>query len=211
MRRNSLIWLVLSATLAWAAVGATAAFAEDKTKFLPEGSSASKLSFTLKGGETSLELKAGDKLTCRKSTGEGSSENANSGPVHVLFTECTGPLETTCTSTGAGSGLIEFKGEFHFLLALLDEKLVAAFVILFEKMAFVCKSDLLKDEVTVEPGCIAGLAGEKESELNALVEHIVALFAAEKGVQDILDILPLEATKESECKTEAKILSLIHI
>jgi len=203
MKRISLVGLMLGAFLALTALGATSAFAEEKTLLLPN---TGRVLFIIRSTKSKLVLKGGSTVECRSDAGEGTTENGNSGRVLILFTECTSILETVCTSEGSAKGLIHFEGEFRFVLALLTERLVAAFVAEFREVRFRCAAGAISEAVKVEPGCVAGLAGgERGTELNTLIKTIRTSFAQSGGVQDILKILLPEARTESECKTEAKI------
>jgi hypothetical protein len=203
MKRISLVGLMLGAFLALTALGATSAFAEERTLLLPNRGG---VLFRIRSGIGTLTLRGGSRVTCRSDAGEGTSTNGNSGRILILFTECESILETICTGEGDAKGLIHFEGEFRFILALLTERLVAAFVAEFREVKFRCELGAISEAVKVEPGCVAGLAGERSSELNSLVSSIRTLFTqTSNGVQDIQKILLPEARTESECKTEAKI------
>jgi hypothetical protein len=186
------------------AAGTTAALAEEKTLLLPNRGG---VLFRIRGTSNTFTLRGGSALTCRSSTGEGTSTNGNLGRVLRLYTECSSILETICTSEGSARGLIRFEGEFHFILALLTERLVAAFVLLFRQIRFRCAVGAIEEAELIEPGCFAALAGgERLAELNALVSSIRISFAqTSNGVQDIQRILPPEARTFSECKAEGKI------
>jgi hypothetical protein len=186
------------------AAGTTAALAEEKTLILPNRGG---VLFRIRGRKSTLTLRGGSAITCRSSAGEGTSENGNLGRVLLLYTECTSILETICTSEGSGRGLVHFEGEYHFILALLTERLVAAFVLLFRQIRLRCVTGAIEEAETIEPGCIAALAGgERLAELNSLVSSIrISFTQTSNGVQDIQRILPPEARTFSECKTEAKI------
>jgi hypothetical protein len=180
------------------ATGATNAFAEEKTLLLPN---AGGVFFKIKTGESFLELVNGNKVTCKSSAGEGTSENGNLGKISLLLTTCSSILETVCTSEGSARGLIHLEAEIHFILALLTEKLVAAIVLLFKEIRFSCAAGAIDESVKIDPGCIAG----QSTRLNALVETLKTIFKESRGVQGILEILPPEAAEDSECKAEAKI------
>jgi hypothetical protein len=186
------------------AAGATVAFAEEKTLLLPNRGG---VLFRIRGRRPTVTLQGGSRLTCGSSAGEGTSTNGNLGRVLLLFTECSSILETTCTSEGSARGLVHFEGEYHFILALLTERLVAAFVLLFRQIRFRCGVGAIEEAVSIEPGCFAALAGgERLAELNSLVSSIRTSFTqTSNGVQDIQRILPPEARTFSECKAEAKI------
>ena len=162
MKRIRLLGLALMVVFALGALAAATASAAEPTKILPEPTAAKPVTYTAKSGETRLLTVGGTEIKCKKDTSDGSFTTPNFGDFDVLFTECKGPLGSTCTSTGAPKGLIEIKGEVHYLLALeminaTETKLVAALVFLIEEVHFTCEAAGVKTLAIVE-GCIAARA-----------------------------------------------------
>ncbi len=155
MNRIKLLGLAIMAILALSVVAVATAAAEEKTKVLPEPTAALPLTNTTTGGESSLVTVSGSKITCKKNSGTASMTSDNLGSFTTLFTECKGPLSTTCTGTGDPSGLIALSGTVHFWLALLGTTLVGALAFLIKEFKFTCTTTGISEEVTVASGCQA--------------------------------------------------------
>ncbi len=151
------------------------------------------------GGVSGLAVNA--QGNCKKNSGTASMTSDNLGAFTTLFTECKGPLSTTCTGTGDPSGLIALSGTAHFWLALLGTTLVGALAFLIKEFKFTCKTTGISEEVTVANGCQAALA----SPVNKLTTSTEDIFKQSSGHPDITLVLPQEATKEIACTLESKI------
>jgi hypothetical protein len=175
---------------------------KEATKVLPEPSVASPIKSTASDStETFLEQANGNKVHCAKGGGSGEATSANLGNFIYLFTECKGPLTTTCTTTGDPTGLIGISGTVHYWLALLGKSLVAALVFLLTTITFVCKSATVSFTTEVKPGCQAALATPTEKPVNTTED----IFKETSGHADITLVLPQETTKEIDCELESKI------
>ena len=216
MRRIvTLFSLAVMAAFALSAVAVSAASAE-ATKILPEPTAAESL--TAKASQTV----AGDLLTvgglevkCVKGSGSETWTTANLGTGTVLFTECTGPLSTTCTGEGDPSGLIGTEGEVHFWLGLLmtsetATELVGALVFLLKvgatlkpvKFTCVNSKKTIEDKIEVN-GCVASQV--LPASLNALIKEASEEFAEWKsGETKVLQVLPQGTTSEINCLPETK-------
>ena len=214
MRRIvTLFSLAVMAAFALSAVAVSAASAE-ATKILPEPTKSEPL--TTKATQSApgdLLTVGGLEVKCVKGSGSESWTTANLGTGNVLFTECTGPLSTTCTTTGDTAGLISAEGEVHFWLGLLmtgtaekeTTELIAALVFLLKEGAvakpvkFTCVNSkkTIEDKIEVT-GCVA--AQVLPASLNALIKEAKEEFAEWKsGETKVLQVLPQEATSEINC------------
>jgi hypothetical protein len=201
MSRIKFLGVALVAVFAFAALAATSALAEEKTKMLPE----SGVTFTGKQeGVGKLVQAGGETIECKKGKGTGTIESANLGKFTTDFEECklaTGIGKgSTCTGAGEASGVILAKGPYHFWLALetlsgKEHTLVGALVELAEPVHFTCVVFGLNQLVVVE-GCTAALA----KPLNTLSATTEDVFAQSNGVQLITQVLPQEKTSEITCQ-----------
>jgi hypothetical protein len=214
MRRIvTLFSLAVMAACALSAVAVSAASAE-VTKILPEPTAVepltAKASQTVKGH---LLTVGGLEVKCESGSGSETWTTANLGTGLVLFTQCTGPLSTTCTGEGDPSGLIAAEGEVHFWLGLLmtgtkeSEKteLIGALVFLLKlgavakpvKFTCVNSKKTLEDKIEVT-GCVA--AQVLPASLNALIKEAKEEFAEWlTGETKVLQVLPQGATSEINC------------
>lgn len=201
MKRIKLLSLAIMAILALSVVAVATAAAEEKTKVLPEPTATSPITNTTTGTESKLVGVNGTEIKCKKNSGTGSATSPNEGSFTTLFTECKGPLSTTCTGSGDPSGLIALSGTVHFWLALLSGKLVGALVFLIKEFKFTCTTTGISEEVTVHTGCQAALA----EPVNKLVKSTEDIFKETSGKPDISEVLPSETTKEIKCTLESKV------
>ncbi len=172
----------------------------EHTKILPEPTTSSPLKSSGKGGEDKLVTVGGTEAKCKSSTSTSEFTSANLGTFHYLFSECKGPLGSTCTGEGDSKGSVALLGTSHYWLALLSEKLVSALVFLFNETHFTCEV-LGTKELVIVKGCAAALAEPTEK----LTKVTKAVFNQEKGVNDIKEVLPQESTKEIKCTTETSV------
>jgi hypothetical protein len=202
-----LFGVAVMAVFAFSAIASAA----EPTKILPEPNAEKPLTATgSQPAKGDLLTVGGLAVKCEKGSGSETFTSANSGATgEVLFTECTGPLSTTCTGEGDPAGLIATKGEVLFWLALLmtgtEEKptseLVAALAFLLEtagtKFTCVNKAKTIEDKIVVK-GCAA--AQVLPASLNKLITESKSEFAEWKsGETKVLSILKPEATVESPC------------
>jgi hypothetical protein len=211
MRRIvTLFSLAVMAAFALSAVAVSAASAE-VTKILPEPTEAAPLTAKAEQSAAGALLTVGGlEVKCKKGSGSETWTTANLGTGLVLFTECTGPLSTTCTGEGDPSGLIAAEGEVHFWLALLmtsetGTELVGALVFLLKlgavakpvKFTCVNAKKTIEDKIEVT-GCVA--AQVLAASLNALISEAKEEFAEFKsGETKILQVLPQGGTSEINC------------
>jgi hypothetical protein len=202
MRHLKLLGMMLTAIFALSILTAASATASEPTKALPEASATSPIKSTASDAtETFLEQANGNKVHCAKGAGSGEATSATLGSFTYLFTECKGPLTTSCTTTGDPTGLIGIAGTVHYWLALLGKSLVAALVFLLNTITFVCKSSTVSFTTEVKPGCQAALA----TPLEKLVSTTEDVFKEASGHADITLVLPEEASKDIGCELESKI------
>jgi len=199
MKRIRLFGMALICVCALGALTAMSASAAEVTKILPEPTAAKPVTYTAKSGEIRMLSVAGFEVKCKKATSDGSFTTPNFGDFDVLFTECTGPLTTTCTSAGAPKGLIGAEGEVHYLLALemkgTETILVAALVFLFDEFHVTCESKVISMTFAAD-GCIAARA----EPINKLTKTTTDTFEEFKsGETKILEVLPVEGTVEATC------------
>jgi hypothetical protein len=189
--------LVLSAT-------AVATASAEQTKILPEPTTAAPLTFVdSQSAAGELLTLAKSKVECKKGTSSGEFTTSNLGKYKVTFTECKGPLGTTCTGTGDAAGEILQAGTVHYVLAKLGTTLVGALVFLVTQFHFVCKVSTIEQLVLVR-GCIAALAKETEK-LVTETEDLFLFTAAGSGDPDIKTFLPEGTEKEVSCVLESSI------
>ena len=185
------------AVFALFALVAGSAFAEEKTKMLPE----SGVSFTTKSGKGKIEQKGAPfNIECEKNKGSGTITSANLGTYKVEFQECKTPVGVAKSCTGAGEleGVILNAGPFHFWLAKETlggvVKLVGVLAALPEEVHFTCTVAGIKELVLVK-GCVAALS----EPLNVLASVTKDIGTQTGGVQLITKVLNTETT-EIECK-----------
>jgi hypothetical protein len=211
MRRIvTLFSLAVMAAFALSAIAVSAASAE-VTLILPAPTSGEPLTTTAtQSAPGDLLTVGGLEVKCKTGSGSETWTTANLGTGLVLFTECTGPLSTTCTGEGDPSGLIAAEGEVHFWLALLmtsetGTELVGALVFLLKVGAvakpvkFTCVNAKKTVEDKIETtGCVA--AQVLPASLNALIKEAKEEFAEFKsGETKILQVLPQGGTSEINC------------
>lgn len=195
MSRIRLLGACLVAMFVLSAVIAGTAFAEEKTKMLPEAG----VKFTGKGGEGKLErLGSANNVKCKRATGSGTIESANLGKYETDFKECTSSLGGNCTGSGEATGVILNRGTYHFWLAkeLLGgvNTLVGALVTLPEEIHFTCQ--VIVNILVLVKGCVAALA----TPLNTLAAVTKDVFATSaRGDQLITKVLPAGSTTEENC------------
>lgn len=200
MRRIMPIAAVAAMLLLYA-VGATTAFAEENTKILPMPTQMNPVRIRGISGVTRILLVGGGVVECESDVFVDTWTSYNLGTFVKLLTNCKGPLNSVCTTLGSGAGLIEVKGEVHFLLALAGGSLVGARAELNPMFQFTCSISVIKETVTQEAGCDAGLANN----LNELLTKVSFTFKESKGVSSITEILLPEAKELTKCTSEAKI------
>jgi uncharacterized protein YacL (UPF0231 family) len=200
----------LGVIVALAVISPATASASEPTKILPEPTAAAPLTTaSTQSAEGHLLTVGGLEVKCKKSSGSESWTSANLGTKSVLFTECKGPLLTTCTGEGDAEGLIAAKGEVHFWLALLmtgtrekpTAELVGALVFLLESagVQFICvnKAKTIEDKIVVH-GCAAWQVSP--ASLNKLITEAKEELAEwSSGETKILSVLPQETTKGINC------------
>jgi hypothetical protein len=168
----------------------------ENTKMLPEGTTASPVTFTATSGEGSFESASGIEVKCKadEATGEGTS--ANLGAFHIHFTGCTGLLGSKCTGLGDTEGTILTLGTFHFwLYKTSGGALSAALVYLVNPTHFECAGVL-----TIVEGCVAGGV----SPLESLTTSLTNTLERTKSKQEITKVLPQESTSEIACELTQK-------
>ncbi len=218
MKRSiALFGIAFTAAFAFIAISVVTAWAAEPTKILPEPTA--EVGVRLKASvaqpaEGHLLTSGGLEVKCKKASGEQIWTSANLGLWHLTFTECTGPLSSTCTTIEKPEGTIEAEGAVHFWLALLmmgttekeTTELIGALVFLTEEIKFTCKNKpgTFKDEVVVKPGCIA--AQVLSESLNKLIERAHVQFTEwASGLGAILWVLPQESSLELFCSLKAKV------
>lgn len=204
MKRIKLLGIALMAVFALGVIAAASASAAEPTKVLPEPTVKEPLKFTSKGGKGTLLTVGNNEVVCQSATDKGEFTSPNLGPVTVLFEGCKAKVPIIGTAPCKGEGdnkeTILFKGEGHYWLALLSEKLVAALVILFNKsqgtiVHFTCEALGQKQLIIVE-GCAASLA-EPTEKLTKITKDVFK--ELKSGVADIKEVLPEETKKEIPC------------
>jgi hypothetical protein len=210
MRRIITLFGVAVTAMSTSAILAATASAAEPTKILPEPTAGAPLTTSgSQPGSGGFLTVGGLEVKCAKGSGGSTWTSANSGTGEVLFTECTGPLSTTCTGEGDATGLISAKGEVLFWLALLmtgtvekpTSELIAAIATLLEaggvKFTCVNAKKTIEDKIVVK-GC--GAAQVLPASLNKLISEAKGESAEwTTGETKVLSILKPEATVESPC------------
>jgi hypothetical protein len=190
MTQLKTIGTTLMAILALSAFAVAMASAAEPTKMLPGGG----ITFTSKGGGSTLLITIGDEFKCRGAVSTGTINTTNLGNFHTELRECgttIAGMSVACTGAGDSVGSILMLGTFHYWLALLSGKLVAALVFLGSEVHYTCGSFLLTSK-----GCEAALA-EPTEKLTTVTKDVFR--ETKSGVSDIRTVLPENATKEISC------------
>jgi hypothetical protein len=191
--------------------------AAEETKLLPEPTVSNPITDEGNGSTpVSLRDTGGLEIKCQKGSGAETWTSANLATAgHVLLTECTSALSSTCTGEGEPAGLIAALGEVHFWLALRmggkigseTTELVSALVFLEKQVKLTCTNaaKTFKAETVVKEGCSAGQ--DSPASLNKLVSRVTETFeewapTETKGEQVILLVLPAGAASEINCLTK---------
>jgi hypothetical protein len=194
MSRFKVIGAALMAILALSAFAVAMASAAEPTKMLPSAG----ITFTAKSGPGTLLTIGGSEVKCTSSLGSGTIDTTNLGNFHTDFSGCKaelGGFKPTCTGVGDSSGIILLLGTFHYWLAKLSGKLVAALVFLIAQFHFTCEL-LGQKQLIIVLGCAAALA-EPTEKLTTVTRDVFK--ETKSGVSDIRTVLPENSTKEISC------------
>jgi hypothetical protein len=197
MSRFKAIGAGLMAILALSAFAVAMASAAEPTKMLPAGPG---ITFTSKSGEGVLLTVGGSEVKCKKDAGTGTIDTTNLGNFHTEFKECKAKVsifEGPCSGEGDSEGIILLLGTFHFWLATLTNKLVAALVFLIREFHFTCVVAGVKELVLVK-GCAAALA-EPTEVLTKVTKDV--FIETKSGISDIRTVLPENSTIPISCIT----------
>jgi hypothetical protein len=141
MRQVKILAVSAMAILSLSALIVSTASAIPAPSVLP----AEAVTFTATGGKGTLATLSGTTVECKKQTSEGSlAAGVLLGPVHIMFSECSSSLGSTCTGLGETSGTILVLGEFHIVALELGTVLDPALLILVNSVHFSCSIILVE-------------------------------------------------------------------
>jgi hypothetical protein len=112
MRRATALGAALLATLMFAALAAASAWATPLPEFTVQ------TGFTAASGASTIETKAGTKISCTKSTTEGTAFSKQLGTFHIALNECTtkvGGIPVKCTGLGDPAGVVLVMGTWRLV------------------------------------------------------------------------------------------------
>jgi hypothetical protein len=184
----------LMAILALSALAVAMASAAEPTKMLPGGG----ITFTSKSGGGTLLTIGGTQIVCSGDAGNGTIDTTNLGNYHLELKGCKAKVsifEGPCSGEGDSEGIGLLLGTFHFWLATLTNKLVAALVFLIREFHYTCEIAGVKELLFVK-GCEAALA----EPIEMLTKVTKDVFRETKsGISDIRTVLPENSTKPISC------------
>jgi len=185
-----LFFAMISALGALAVSSASAAL----PVFLPEPSTAKPVTFTGKSAVSILELTAGRKVKCEKSTSTGEMHKPSEGEFATEFKECESAASKCTGTNNVVLGAITVKGDFALVFDTLTP-LGVAMAWMPEVFGFKC-SGSPKNEVK---GCALGLIMPINTKVKT-TEHYTTLFEQSKGVNKELEYFNAAGTAKVECK-----------
>jgi hypothetical protein len=200
MKRIRLIVEVATAVLLFSVIAVAAAQAEPQ--LLGEKG---RPAVTFKGssGVGTIETASGKKIECKADSPSGTFEpesptnlTITRGPFNINFENCS-LTGTTCTGSGAGSGVIIVLGTFQ--LRWLGKEITehkVAFMALLKEASFTC--GVINFRLR---GCVAGNIEPVNSGLKSTFS---VLFRQEKGKQEITEVFSVGGKETEACRMELK-------